>query len=327
MRAAVYRRHGPAHDVLELDDLPVPEPGPGEVRARLRVSAVNPTDWKIRLGAGSGPVEGFPFLVPNQDGAGDIDATGPGVDPGRIGERVWVYFAAWQRQYGTAAEYVCLPHDQAVPLPGSASYDLGASLGIPAITAHRCLFADGPITDTAILVAGGAGAVGHYAIELARRAGAATIITTVSSDDKAELARAAGADHVVNYRAGGPEDTTRAVLAAAGRPLDRIVEVAPVANKALDEAVLAPNGVVVIYAIDGELVATRRQMVGNAVLRFVLVYTMGRAAIEAAVADVSAAMADGSLTELPAHRFPLDAIADAHDAVEHNVVGKVLVDL
>ncbi|MGH9116791.1 MAG: NADPH:quinone reductase [Acidimicrobiales bacterium] len=306
MRAAIYRRHGPARDVLELVDLPVPEPGPGEVRARIRVSAVNPTDWKSRLGRGSGPVEGFPFLVPNQDGAGAIDAVGPGVDEGRVGERVWIYFAAWKRQYGTAADYICLPEDQAVPLPDGASDDLGASLGIPAVTAHRCLFADGPVADRAILIAGGAGAVGHYAIE---------------------LARAAGAHHVVNYRAGRPGDTVQAILGAAGGPVDRIVEVAPVANRELDEAVLAPNGVIATYAIDGELVAARRQMVGNAVWRFVLVYTMGETAIRQAVADVRAALADGALTALPAHRFALDAMVDAHDAVEQNTVGKVLVDL
>ena len=327
MRAVVYRRHGPAHDVLELVDLPVPEPGPGEVRVRIRVSAVNPTDWKTRLGTGSGPVEGFPFLVPNQDGAGTIDAVGPGVDPGRVGRRVWLWFAAWQRQYGTAAEYVCLPSEQAVALPDAASDDLGASLGIPAVTAHRCLFADGPVTGRAILVAGGAGAVGHYAIELAHWAGAATVITTVSSDEKADLARAAGADHVIDYRSGSAEDTARAVLDTAGGRVDRIVEVAPAANRALDEAVLAPNGVITTYAIDGELVATRRQMIDNAVWRFVLVYTMGEAAIRAAVADVSAAITDRALTELPAHRFPLDAVADAHDAVEQNAIGKVLIDL
>ena len=288
------------------------------------MSAVNPTDWKSRRGTGPGPVDGFPFLVPNQDGAGDIDATGPGVDPGRLGERVWLYFAGWQRQFGTAAEYVCLPAHQAVPLPDTASYDLGAGLGIPALTAHRCLFADGPVTGRTILVVGGAGAVGHAAIELARRGGAASVIATVSSDDKAALARAAGAHHVVNYRDGG---AAQAILAAAGQRVDRIIEVAPVANRELDEEVLAPNGVVVIYAVDGELVSTRRQMVGNVVLRFVLVYTMGREAVDAAVAGVSAAVADGTLTELPAHRFPLEATARAHDAVEANAVGKVLIDV
>jgi NADPH2:quinone reductase len=223
MRAAVYHEHGAARDVLDVLDIPTPQPLPGEVRVRVRVSAVNPTDWKSRRGSGLGPVTGFPFQVPNQDGAGDIEAVGPGVDPARVGERVWLYFAAWQRQYGTAAEYVCLPAEQAVPLPDTAGYDLGASLGIPALTAHRCLFADGPLDGRTVLVSGGAGAVGHYAIELGRRTGA-TVVATVSSDEKAELARAAGADHVVNYR---QNDAAARILEDAGGRVDRIVEVAP----------------------------------------------------------------------------------------------------
>lgn len=323
MQAVIYREHGPARDALELVDLPVPEPAPGEVRVRVRVSAVNPTDWKSRLGRGGGAVEGFPFLVPNQDGAGDIDAVGPGVDAGRVGQRVWVYFAAWQRQYGTAADYICLPQHQAVPLPDSASYDLGASLGIPAITAHRCLSADGPIEGRTILVAGGAGAVGHYAIELARRAGA-TVVTTVSSDEKAARAAAAGADHVVNYRT---EDAAARIRQVTGGAIDRVVEVAPAANLDLNRSVLAPNGVIAIYALDGEVPVSRQLMVANTVLRFILVYTMGQPAVDRAVADISAAVADGALTELPAHRFPLAAAADAHDAVEGGAVGKVLIDL
>jgi NADPH2:quinone reductase len=263
-------------------------------------------------------------MVPNQDGAGEIDAVGEGVDPGRVGQRVWVWFAAAGRQHGSAAQWTCLPQRQAVALPDGASLDLGASLGIPAMTAHHCLFRDGDLAGRTVLVAGGAGAVGHFAIELARAAGA-RVIATVSSDEKAALARSAGADTVVNYRADGAADLVRA---AAPDGVDRIVEVAPSANAALDLAAVAPDGVVSIYAADGDLeTPVRPLMVKNVVLRFVLVYNVADEWLDRAVADVTAAVAAGRLTELPAHRFPLADIAAAHEAVETGALGKVLVDI
>jgi NADPH2:quinone reductase len=323
MRAAVYDRYGPAREVLRVTEIERPQPAPGEVRVRMRVSGVNPTDWRVRSGSGGGTPP-FPYLVPNQDGAGEIDAVGAGVPAARIGERVWVWFAAQNRQHGSAAEWVCLPARQAVALPDGASLDLGASLGIPALTAHRCLLAVGPIAGRTVLVAGGAGAVGHFAIELGRRAGA-RILATVSSDEKAALARAAGADVVVNYRAG---DTAAAIRAAAPDGVDRIIEVAPAANAALDVAVIAPNGVVCAYAADGDLTTPVRPLMAcNISLRFVLIYGVPDAALDAAIAEVSAAVAAGDLTELPAHRFALDDIAAAHEAVESGAVGKVLVDI
>src|SRR3954470_14770793 len=209
MLAARYTRPGAARDVLSVGDVPTPEPGPGEVRVRLRVSGVNPTDWKARSGAA---VDGD-FQIPNQDGAGFVDAVGDGVDPSRAGERVGVYFAARQRPWGTAAQYTVVPAEQAVALPEGASDDLGASLGIPALTAHRCLFADGPIDGRTVLVAGGAGAVGHAAIELATWAGA-RVIATVSTPEKARLAEAAGAELTVDYRDG--DTAARRIRAAAG---------------------------------------------------------------------------------------------------------------
>ena len=169
MRAALYREHGPAAEVLGIEDLPDPEPAAGEVCVAIRRSAVNPTDWKQRRGTGERrPTSGFSFIVPNQDGAGEIVSVGSGVDAARIGERVWLYFASYRRQFGTAEECVCVPESQAVELPATASFELGASLGIPALTAHRCLLADGSVHGRSVLVAGGAkGAVGHFiAIEL-----------------------------------------------------------------------------------------------------------------------------------------------------------------
>ena len=323
MRAAVYDRYGPAREVLRVATIERPQPGPGEVRVRMRVSGVNPTDWRVRSGSqGSAPP--FAYMVPNQDGSGEIDAVGAGVPAALVGRRVWVYFAAHNRQHGSAAQWLCLPQHQAVPLPDGASLDLGASLGIPALTAHRCLFADGPLQGHTVLVAGGAGAVGHFAIELGHRAGA-RIVATVSSDEKAALARAAGADAVVNYRS---EDAAELIRAAAPDGVHRVVEVAPAANAALDLEVLAPHAVVSAYASDGDLTTpVRPLMARNACLRFVLIYGVSEADLRTAVADVTAALEAGHLTELPAHRFTLDEIAAAHEAVEAGAVGKVLVDI
>jgi NADPH2:quinone reductase len=326
MRAAIYRRRGPARGVLEVVELPIPEPQSGEVRVRVHVSAVNPTDWKARTG--SDPLEHYEFQVPNQDGSGVIDAVGRGVNPSRVGQRVWLYFAAYHRQIGTAAEYICLPSEQAVRLPDGASFELGASLGIPAMTAHRCLFADGDVAGVPVLVAGGAGAVGYYAVQLARRTGA-TVIATVSGEDKGRIATEAGAHHVVNYQEPDAADQIKA-LAPGG--IVRIVEVAPAVNMRLDLAVSAQNASAAIYATDpGDrddlTVPAFDLMRRNLVLRFVLVYTMGRDVIRAAVDEITEAVEAGALTEMPLHRFTLDQIAEAHEAVEQNAVGKVLIDI
>jgi NADPH2:quinone reductase len=323
MHAAVYDRYGPAREVLRMAEIERPEPAPGEVRVRMRVSGVNPTDWRVRIGS-QGGAPPFPYMVPNQDGAGEIDAVGAGVDAAAIGRRVWVWFAAADRQLGSAAQWACLPERQAVPLPDGASFDLGASLGIPALTAHHCLFRNGRLKGRTVLVAGGAGAVGHFAIELARADGA-RVITTVSSDEKAAMARAAGAEVVVNYRS---EDAVEAIRAAAPDGVDRIVEVAPAANAALDLEVIAPDGVVAAYAADGDLASpVRPLMVKNVSLRFVLIYTVPDEWLTRAVHEVTTALAAGRLTELPAHRFALADIAAAHEAVEAGAVGKVLVDI
>jgi len=278
--------------------------------------------------------------VPHQDGAGTIDAVGDGVERLRVGQRVWLWEAAWHRADGTAQQSVVLPERQVRPLPDSASFDLGASLGIPALTAHRCLtVADGgphrlhpgALSGRTVLLAGGAGAVGHAAIQLVRWAGG-TAVTTVSSAAKAELARLAGAHHVVNYR---EADTVAAIRAIAPDGVDIVVEVAPGANAALDAAVAAPNAVVAIYANNGGAEVTLRirdNMTPNVRYQFVLVYTVPPVAKDAAVEDVSAAVADGALpvgadAGLPIHRFPLERTADGQAAVEAGVVGKVLVDV
>ena len=323
MKAARYDRYGPAREVLRVEDVERPEPGPGEVRVRVEFSGVNPTDWKSRSGATPRPIDGF--QIPHHDGAGVIDAVGADVDPGRVGQRVWLWMAAAGRRWGTAAEWAVVPVYAAVPLPDGVSAELGASLGVPALTAHRCLFADGPIDGQTVLVAGGAGAVGHFAIELAKRAGA-RVASTVSGPQKAELAAKAGADLVVNYREPDAADQIRSFAGAAG--VDRVVEVALGANLQLDLAVVArPDARIVCYAADGDdpVLPVRACMNANVELRFVLLYGVPAEALIQAAGDITDALADGALTELPVSRFPLDEIAAAQDAVEHRALGKVLV--
>ncbi|MHB1930267.1 MAG: NADPH:quinone reductase [Acidimicrobiales bacterium] len=321
MRAALYDRTGPAREVLRVEEIDRPDPGPGEVSVRVTVSAVNPTDWKARAGATPRPIDGF--QVPNQDGAGVIDRVGEGVEPGRVGQRVWLMLAATGR-WGTAAEYCVVPAEHAVALPDGVSDDLGASLGVPAVTAQLCLTADGPLAGASVLVAGGAGAVGHFAIELARRAGA-RVATTVSSEHKAELARAAGADLVVDYN--DPDAAER--LKRWAPRMDRIVEVNLAANLDLDLALSGPGTSVVTYAATGDdpTLPVRRCMTANVVLRFVLLYGIPHDDLMRSVRAVGDALAAGDLTALPAHRFGLEETAAAHEAVEAGAVGKVLIDV
>ena len=338
MRAIVYRETGDP-DVLELVERAEPEPGPGEVLVRVAISGVNPTDWKARRGGGRGGSLKFPEIVPNQDGAGTVVAVGEGVDPGRVAERVWLWEAARNRANGTAQEMIAIPANRAVRLPEGVSFELAASIPIPAMTAHRCLTvgADGPLSlgpgtldGRTVLVAGGAGAVGHVAIELAVWSGA-TVIATVSSPEKAVLATAAGAHDVVNYREPGADAAIREV---APEGIHLIVEVAPVANAALNSALIRPNGTVAMYQVETDelTVDADEGFAANIRYQFVLVFTMPAAAKERAIHDITTALEAGVLrvgeeAGLPLHRFPLERTADAHAAVENNAVGKVLIDV
>lgn len=322
MQAAVYERVGTAGDVLQIREVERPEPGPGEVRVRVAVSAVNPTDVKIRAGATPRPIN--EFQVPHMDGAGVIDAVGDGVDPSRVGERVWLLLTAHGSRYGSAAQWTVVPASRAVPLPDGVSFELAATLGVPAVTAAHALFSDGSITGKDVLVAGGAGAVGRAAVQLARWAGA-RVITTVSSPEKAEIAKAAGAHHVVNYRE--PDAAQR--IQEVTRHVDRIVEVALGPNLDLDLSVSHPGTTIVVYAIDGPdpTVPVRRCMTAGVLLRFMLLYTLPQAVLQDAIDQVSAALRAGALDEPPLHRFALTDIASAHEAQESGVIGKVLVDI
>lgn len=337
MRAVVYTESGDT-SVLELVEREVPEPGPGEVRVRVVRAGVNPTDWKFRVGT-MGALA-FPEVVPGQDGAGEVVAVGPDVDGVSVGDRVWTMLAQHQRPGGTAQEQLVLPVERVTVLPEGASYDLGASLGVPAVTAHRALtvaeggptrLAPGALDGTTVLVAGGAGAVGNAAIQLARWAGA-TVVTTVSGPDKAALASAAGAHHVVNYREGDLVDQVRA-LAPDG--VDLVVEVAPAQNLRSDLRLIRPCGTIAIYANNGGdevSLSVRETFSTNARFQWVLLYTLTPTALAAAAADITAAIADGALDVgeergLPLHRYPLEETAAAHAAVEGGAVGKVLLEV
>jgi NADPH:quinone reductase len=338
MRRIVYTQTGDP-GVLKLAEEPGPQPGPGEVRVRVHRSGVNPTDWKSRRGTEPGqPVD--PPQTPNQDGAGLVDAVGTGVRAALAGLRVWVFEAAHQAPYGTAADFTVVPERHVVPLPDAASFDLGAALGVPFITAHRCLtvaedgpraLAPGALDGRYVLVAGGAGAVGNAAIQLARWA-EATVITTVSSARKAQLAAAAGADHVIDYTTQDVAAEIRKIVPAG---VHSIVEVSPARNAGLDAQVLAPDGCVAVYANNGGhevRLPVRPLMTVNARWQFVLLYTVPWPAKERAVEAVSAAVFEAAIRAgedagLPLHHFPLEQAAQAHAAVEDGITGKVLIDV
>jgi NADPH:quinone reductase len=323
MRAAVYDTAGPRCGELRIVGLDDPTPGPGEVRVRVAVSGVNPTDWKRRRPGV--PERPWAQQVPGQDGAGVVDAVGEGVDVSRVGQRVWLYFAALGHAGGSAAEFVCVPEQRAIVLPDEVSLDVGATLGIPALTAHRCLFADGELDGSTVLVTGGAGAVGHLAVQFARGAGA-RVIATVSSEAKAALAREAGAHVVLDRHA---TDHLEALRVACSGGLDRVVDVDVAANLPGYLDVLREGAAVAAYADAGQPLSTSVQqlMARNVVLRFVLIYGVPTAALGAAVAATESLLRSGGPVPSPVKRFPLEDIAAAHEAVRHGALGRVLVDV
>lgn len=336
MRAVIHTEPGPASVLHLAEDRPTPEPGPGEVLVRVAFSGVNPTDWKSRSTA---PVPNG-GKTPNQDGSGTVEAVGQGVDPVLVGQRVWIWEAAQNRVYGTAAEYSVVPVRQTVLLGAEPSFELGAALAIPFMTAHRCLTVaehlpdridPGTLSGRTILVQGGAGAVGNAAIQLARWADA-TVIATVSSPAKAQLAAAAGADHVIDYRTQDVEREVRKIVPAG---VDTVVEVNVAVNAGVDAAVLGRHGAVTVYGADPDdtmTIPVRAQMTTNARWQFVLVYTEPDRAKEIAVEDVTTAVHAGAVrvgreAGLPLTVFPLAETAAAHQAVQDGAVGKVLIDV
>jgi NADPH:quinone reductase len=329
VRAVYYEKKGPAAKVLALGDLPEPEPRAGEVRVKLAVSGINPTDTKLRGGWDGAMEMPFPRVVPHQDGAGVIDRVGAGVPQSRVGERVWIYEAQRGRAFGTCAEYVAIPAEHAVALPEAASFQTGACVGIAGMTAHRCLFQDGGVQGQTVLVAGGAGAVGHAAIQLAKWGGA-RVAATVSRPEQEKLAREAGADLVVNRKSGDPAERIRSFTRGAG--VDRVVEVAFEANLELNRAVLKPNGVIATYSSGPPDSAPRIPF--SAIMRqgitvhFILVYVMPREAHQSAARDLNAALEAGRYRPHVARVYALEETAAAHEAQESGAtVGKLLVRL
>ena len=323
MKAVWYEQNGDA-DILQYGEMADPEPADGEVRVSVATSGVNPSDWKRRQGL-TNLIE-FPRVIPNQDGAGVIDAVGAGVPESRIGDRVWLFESQFQRPFGTGAEYTTVPSGHAVLLPDKTDFAMGAGIGVPAMTAHRCVFSDGPVTGKTILVTGGAGAVGHYAIQLAKLGGA-TVISTVSSDEKSRIASAAGADHTINYRDG---NTVEQILALTnGSGVDRIVEVDMAANFPVSQTVLQSSGVLAVYAAGSSAAPTVPLQFNstNVTVRMVLVYDMPETAKSDAVRDITSWLEQSKLVPFAGPHFPLEQLKDAHVAVAAGAIGKVVVDI
>lgn len=327
MQAAFYERTGAASDVLRIGEIATPVPGPGEVRVKVAWSGVNPSDVKSRAGARTKDLP-FPRIIPHSDGAGVIDQVGADVPSSRIGERVWVWNAAWMRPFGTAAQYVVLPAEQAVPLPESTELAVGACLGIPALTAYHCITTDGGVDGKRVLVAGGAGAVGHYAIQLAKLKGAKQVLASVSGPEKAALAREAGADIVLNYKT---DDLPTAIQnATAGQGIDRIIEVDLAANIDQDINLLRPDGEVIVYGSGAaEIPVPFSPAIRKGVhLYFFIVYNLNQTIRERAIADLSMLLEGNHLKHNIAARLPLTRIAEAHDLVEKGrVIGNVVLEV
>ncbi|MES2536204.1 MAG: NADPH:quinone reductase [Pseudomonadota bacterium] len=323
MRAAVYDRTGPAHEVLQIIDMPTPAAGPGEVRIRLQASGVNPSDVKSRGGMRPMP---FPRMIPHSDGAGVIDQAGAGVPEERVGERVWTWNAAWQRPHGTAAEYIVLPAIQAVPLPPDVDMAVGACLGIPALTAYHAVNVDGGVVGKRVFIPGGAGAVGHYAIQMARLMGAKQVITTVSGPEKAVLAKQAGADLVLNYRT---DDVSAAVQQATrGEGVDRIIEVDFAANLDTNLQIVKTDGQIIVYGSSApELSAPFYPLVlKNIGLKFFILYNLDAGTRARATEHLTAMLEKNSLQHNIAARLPLEQIADAHEMVRQGqAMGNVVI--
>lgn len=318
MRAVFYEANGPARDVLRVEDVETPNPGPGEVRVRLRTSGVNPSDVKSR---GLRKLA-FPRVIPHSDGAGEIEAVGDGVPKSRIGERVWVWNGQWQRPFGTAAEFIVLPAGHAAHLPDNVSFEEGACLGIPAMTAFHAIELAG--TET-LLVSGGAGSVSQYAIQFAKERGA-TVITTISSPDKAAAAREAGADHCIDYKR---EDVGERVAEITGkRGVDAIIEMDLSANAKLIPAVLRPKGSVIVYGTGAEATIPSFFCLQNSVLlQYFLVYQLDARQRDRAVAGIERALEQGKLKNRIGPTFSLAETAAAHEAVERGTIGNVIVKI
>ncbi|MEM7276641.1 MAG: NADPH:quinone reductase [Pseudomonadota bacterium] len=319
MKAAIFNRFGTAVEVLSIQDIDQPVAEKDQVLVRMQTSGVNPSDVKKRAGSFPNLLDGG-FVVPHSDGAGVIEAVGEGVGADRIGERVWVYQAQFARRFGTAAEYLAIDARRAIPLPDQVSAQVGACLGIPAMTAHRCVFADGEVAGQTILVTGGAGRVGYYAIQWAAAAGA-TVIASASNDDDAQACRDVGATHIVNHR---DDNWSEAVLAAnEGKPVERVIDVEFGANLPEVLKCIAVNGVIATYSstqVSEPTLPFFQMMYMDLTLRTVIVYAMPEAAKDAAIEDITAALKGNSLKHRIHQTLPLVEISSSHELIESGEV-------
>jgi NADPH:quinone reductase len=325
MRVAYYEKNGAARDVLCVAEADTPQPGPGEVRVKLKTSGVNPSDVKAREGRTR--KLSYPRVIPHSDGAGEIDMIGDGVPAGRKGERVWVWNGQWKRPLGTCTEYVVLPSALAPALPASASYEAGACLGIPAMTAYHAVAVANAGKGSTVLITGGAGSVGHYAIQFAKARGA-TVLTTVSSAAKAALARQAGADHTIDYKR---ENVGEQIMALTGKTgVDAVVEMDLAANAKFYPGWLRPRGHVVVYGTGSAEATIPAQplLVNAAKIEFIYVYELTAQEREAAVSAINRMLESKTLINNVALSLPLNDIVAAHEAVEGGkIMGNVVVTL
>jgi NADPH2:quinone reductase len=324
MQAAFYIKQGPARQVLQVDEQPTPEPGPGEVRVHLKTSGVNPSDWKSRSGR-TAPMSA-PLIIPHSDGAGDIDRVGPGV-ANRVGERVWIWNGQWRRLHGTAAEYIVLPSAQAVPLPEHIGYAEGACFGIPALTALQAVRLAELNPTSTVMIVGGAGSVAHYAIQLAKMRGA-RVITTVSGPEKAAHARKAGADEVVNYRTENIGQRVKTLT--NGHGVDALIELDLSTNGKDYPNILRPHATVVVYGMSSNesTLPTLWLMRNSITLRLFLVYDLTAVDRDACLSELSALLQNNRLIHTLGRRLPLREIALAHELSERGeVIGNIVLDI
>jgi NADPH2:quinone reductase len=325
MRAAWYERNGTAREVLVVGEMPAVEPGPGEVRVALKASGVNPSDVKAR--GGSRPMLAS-RIIPHSDGAGVIEKVGSGASADRVGQRVWVWNGQWKRPLGTCAQLITLPAEQATAMPEPLAFEEGACLGIPALTAYRALATDGGVLGQIVLVAGGAGAVGHYAVQMAKLMGAAKVIATVSTPAKAAHARTAGADEVIDYKTEAVAERIKALT--GGHGVDRVVEVDIAGNASLYPAIMARDGMIAAYGSNSQDIKLLFSplILTGAAIRFFIVYELAPEARSETIEQLARWIGTGRLQHAVAARYPLDRIVDAHEAVERGTpIGNVVVTL
>jgi len=325
MRAAWYERTGPAREVLVVGEMPAAEPGPGQVRVAVKTSGVNPSDVKAR--AGSRPMLAS-RIIPQSDGGGVIEKVGAGVSSERVGERVWLWNGQWKRPLGTCAEFITLPVEQVLAMPDPLTFEEAACLGIPALTAYQALATDGGVADKIVLVAGGAGAVGHYAVQMAKLMGAEKVIATVSTPVKADHARAAGADEIINYRTESVAERVKALT--HGHGVDRVVEVDIAGNAGLYPAIMARDSLIAAYGSNSQEIKLLFSplILTGAAIRFFIVYELAPKVRAEAIEQLTRWINEGRLRHAVAARYPLASIVDAHEAVERGThTGNVVVTI